>query len=191
MTTDTILATLKFLAVLSTGIWGIIGLMVDYKKDGAITNWGRRALIGTVVSTLIAVVTQSIETHKQNESTREDNQKRIAQETKNGEMLREIRRGLFVIQDASFGAQVKIAIPPDDTRKYVKRIGMYLATQKDFAEKEADDNYALIEDKRALPGAKLDPVVYRLLQPEFVLRIFKDKTKSDCFWKSLPYINKA
>ena len=31
---DTLLAALKFLAILVTGIQAVVGLLVDYKKDG-------------------------------------------------------------------------------------------------------------------------------------------------------------
>jgi hypothetical protein len=62
---DLSLAVLKFAAVLTAGIWGTVGLMVDYRKDGVITIWGRRALIGAIASAVIAIITQSLETYKQ------------------------------------------------------------------------------------------------------------------------------
>ncbi|MDH4188383.1 MAG: hypothetical protein OEV08_15445, partial [Nitrospira sp.] len=62
---DVSLSILKFAAVLIVGILGVIGLQVEYKKNGVITKWGRRALWGTVISTLVAIAIQSIETYKQ------------------------------------------------------------------------------------------------------------------------------
>jgi hypothetical protein len=76
---DVALAILKFTAVLSAGVWGVVGLLVDYKKDGEITRWGRRALFGTVASTLIAVLTQSIETYKDRVAAHEAERKRSAE----------------------------------------------------------------------------------------------------------------
>ena len=43
---DSILAALKFVAILLAGVLGVIGLRVEYKdNEGNITKWGRRALI--------------------------------------------------------------------------------------------------------------------------------------------------
>jgi len=54
-----IFAALKMLAVLSAGAWGVISLVVDYKyTDGRVTPWGKRALVGIVASTLVAISTE-------------------------------------------------------------------------------------------------------------------------------------
>src|SRR2546426_11614604 len=61
-----ILAALKIAAILVTGIFGAIGLKVDFKdKDNRITDWGRRALIGAVISTVIATIAQGLESAAQ------------------------------------------------------------------------------------------------------------------------------
>lgn len=63
MTIHNALVILKLLAVLLTGIFGLIGLLVDYKdRTGRITRGGRWALIGVVLSTVVAVASQAVET---------------------------------------------------------------------------------------------------------------------------------
>jgi len=86
-------ATVKFVAVIITGIWAVIGLQVDYKdKDGRITAWGRRALFWSVISALIAVGAQALETINKR---RED--EASAEKTRN--LLIEIRRAVYPIQN--------------------------------------------------------------------------------------------
>jgi hypothetical protein len=41
---------LKFTAIFLSAISGGMGLLVDFKKDGHITKWGRRALLGVIIS---------------------------------------------------------------------------------------------------------------------------------------------
>jgi hypothetical protein len=91
---DVALAILKFTAVMSAGVWGVVGLLVDYKKDGQITRWGRRALVGTVASTLIAVLTQSIETYKDRVAAHEAEKKRSAEAETVRVTLEQINRAI-------------------------------------------------------------------------------------------------
>src|ERR1700679_1104751 len=106
---DILLASLKFLAILTAGLLGVIGLLVDFKVDGKITKWGRRALLGTIISTVVAVVTQSVETYKQNQERRKQDDARIQQEKRNEATLHEIRRGLYPIRDATFDVTIRLS----------------------------------------------------------------------------------
>ena len=171
MDIDVALAALKFLAILTAGILSVIGVIVDYKKDGKITTWGRRAIIGIIISTVVAVLTQSIESYKQ--------------EIENAATLREIRRGLTVIQDAEFGVVISLAAVFPELKDYLARNRTYITTNRQYAEKEQGDEYVLIEDTDALPDPIKEEIAYQaLMKPDFVLRIFDDKESSDCFWKA-------
>src|ERR1700730_14549450 len=108
MVSSVALAALKFFAILTAGLLGAIGLLVDFKKDGKVTKWGRRALIGTIISTVVAVFIQSIETYQQNFESRRQNKSRLEQEERNEATLREIRRGLYLIKDAEFSVTIRI-----------------------------------------------------------------------------------
>lgn len=188
MAIDVALAALKFLAILTAGLLGVIGLLVDFKKGGKVTVWGRRALVGTIISTIVAVSVQSVETYKQNIDRKEENER-------NAETLHEIRRGLYLIKDAEFDATIRISDPPDEVKAYLKRINPYILKLKPYAEKDDlppglegerdDEAYILVEDKNVLPQPTTEPKAYwALMKPDMVLRIFKDPTKSDSFWKS-------
>ncbi|HNC91253.1 MAG TPA: hypothetical protein PL000_20170 [Anaerolineales bacterium] len=52
---------LKLLSTTLAGAFGILALAVEYKHEGNITKWGKIALAGILVSTAIAIVTQSLE----------------------------------------------------------------------------------------------------------------------------------
>jgi hypothetical protein len=114
MSVEVALATLKFVAVLITGLFAVIALQVDYKdKEGRITKWGRRALIGSVVSTLVAIGAQALETtvkHREEAASAEGTQK----------LLTEIRRAVYRIQNVYVTANV--VVPRDTLRSYASRI---------------------------------------------------------------------
>jgi hypothetical protein len=184
MTVDIALASLKFLAILTAGLLGVIGLLVDFKVDGKITKWGRRALLGTVISTVVAVMTQSVETYKQNQERRTQDAARIQQEKRNEATLHEIRRGLYPIKEATFDVVIRLSKPADEVDRYLKRIKTFLAENRTYADKEDDDDYLLLEGKTVLPNRRTERVAFMALQqPNMVFRIFKNSTKADCFWK--------
>ncbi|HBG07296.1 MAG: hypothetical protein A2075_15185 [Geobacteraceae bacterium GWC2_58_44] len=188
---DVALAGLKFLAILMAGIFGAIGLMVDYKKDGKITLWGKRALVGSIISTLVAVSIESAETYKKVREDERKHEETAAQEKKNAEVLQEIRRGLYPVQNAEFGVHVKMSTPPSEMAAYLNRIRPYIKANAPNAEKEADDDYLLIEDQKALPRPKKEQVADEILHPQFVVRIFKDDNRAKCFWESYPLIKQG
>lgn len=116
---DTILIVLKFLALLSAGIWGVVSLRVDYRdKEGKITLWGRRALIGVIASTLVAAITQGIEYYGGQKSSREAAER-------NYQLLNEISRAVYPLSPAKdMFVSASATIPLTDTSlfKYKKRL---------------------------------------------------------------------
>ena len=80
---------------------------------------GRRALVGTIISAIVAVSVQSIETYKQNVDRKEENER-------NAKTLHEIRRGLYLIKDAEFDPVVLISEPPDEVKAHLNRIKPYI-----------------------------------------------------------------
>jgi hypothetical protein len=87
--------TLKFAAVLATGIFGFASLGVDYRgKRGRVTRGGKIMLIGVMASTAIALVSQAIETKLQL-NTRKDADARTAEENRQTQaLLHEIERAV-------------------------------------------------------------------------------------------------
>jgi hypothetical protein len=188
MALDFALAALKFLAILTAGSLAVVGGLVDFRKDGEVTKWGRRALVGTIISTIIAVSVQSVETYKQNIDSKK-------QDERNETTLREIRRGLYLIKDAEFNATIRISEPPDEVKAYLKRVNPYILRYKRLAERDDappglptekdDDAYLLLEDKNVYPRPTSERIAYMaLMGPNLVLRIFKDPRKADCFWEA-------
>ena len=59
------LVILKFVSIGLTGVFGVVALLVDYRdKNGQITVWGRRALIGVLGSTAVAAIAAGLEVAK-------------------------------------------------------------------------------------------------------------------------------
>jgi hypothetical protein len=120
---DTFLAVLKFIAILSTGIWGIVGLLVNYRDDeGRITGWGRRALIGAVLSTIVAATSQGIETYKEKLNADRDRARTTEESNRTQTMLLEIRRGLYPIKDITAYASAEFPVRFPELRGYVNRL---------------------------------------------------------------------
>lgn len=120
---DIFLSALKFAAILSTGIWGIVGLLVSYKdKEGRITVWGRRALIGAVLSTIIAASAQGVETYRQKLSAERERERAKEDFRRTQRLLFEIRRGLYPIKDIKAHASAEIRIEASELRGYLERL---------------------------------------------------------------------
>lgn len=182
---DTSLAALKFLAILVTGILAVVGLLVDYKKDGKVTVWGRRALLGSIASTLVAVATQSVETYKSRQEEREKADKALAQNENNAKLLEEIRRAIYPLQSVYFGMHVTITAPPPRIASYLKRLAPYVEKNRRYAESAlpGEEPFVLVEDRAFLPRQNVDDVAFQLIRPEFVIRIFRTEERAKCFWR--------
>ena len=62
MNTDELLSICKFISIALTGFFGVLALVRPYRdKEGQLTNSGRVALSGVVVSFIIAALSQSLE----------------------------------------------------------------------------------------------------------------------------------
>lgn len=118
LTSGAIVAGLKFLALLSTGIWGVVGLLVDYKKDGRTTKWGKRALTGVIASTLIAAITQGVEYSQQKSAASAANER-------NYKLLTEIGRAVYPLSPAKamyLSGQATISLKDASLAKYKLRL---------------------------------------------------------------------
>jgi hypothetical protein len=115
------LSVLKLAAILVAGILGAASIPTDYKDEqGKLTRWGKFALGGIIVSTLIAVAAQTIE-------TRLDNQKRAEDAADISSLLREIRRAVYPLQNMEVGYQVSFAGSAPELAAYKKRVLGFIA----------------------------------------------------------------
>lgn len=80
---------LKFAAILMSGVFGFLALIGENRdKKGRFTVWGKAALVGVILSTLVAAWTQTVEVRRAREAERAENEKTQT-------MLGEIRRGIY------------------------------------------------------------------------------------------------
>src|SRR5262249_10210427 len=115
---EVILILLKFLGIVSSAAFGIIGLLHNFKdENGLVTRWGRISLIGIVVSALIAGSTEAInlmKTRRESQAEakrREEILRRIDATTQQSEqVLREVSRGVHPIEGlrVSFDAELPL-----------------------------------------------------------------------------------
>lgn len=192
-----ILISLKFLALFSTGIWGVISLLTDYRdKEGKITPWGRRALIGVILSTFVAIVTQVIETYNDQRSSKES-------ADRNYKLLTEINRAVYPLSPAKdLFVSASATIPLTDTfvAGYAARLKegakKVIAAKKDSLEngriwviktvdvegKETPGDLLLYYGASLLPDYKKEKIAYRALSRFGVeFRIYKTPIDVDSF----------
>lgn len=163
MNPDLVLAILKFTAVLASGTWGIIGLLVDYKDaNNRVTKWGRRALIGTVTTTLIAVATQGVETYKQRQSDQRDRAMAAARSVEVQTTLLEIRRGMYPIKDVEVDARAEVHMTVPQVATYMGRVNRARAA---LAKSQGgfERNYDIWMPESLWPNPTREPVANRLL----------------------------
>ena len=110
------LAVLKFAAILLAGLFGGLGLLVNYKDStGRISKWGRVALVGIVISTLVAASTNGLEIYRSQQEAKQ----RYEQTTK---LLRTIRSTLYRIGTIQINARFTIRSDDPELAKYAARI---------------------------------------------------------------------
>jgi hypothetical protein len=91
-----ILSLLKLLGILLSGIFGILGLLTEYKdkETGKTTPWGKLALAGISIATIFALAVECLESRK---STHEAQDARLIarfQSKRSNEILADVRRSL-------------------------------------------------------------------------------------------------
>src|SRR4051812_25439800 len=63
---------LKAVSMVATGVFGVIGILTNYKdKDGKVTKWGRVAITGILLSASISLVLYALESAKATEGAKE------------------------------------------------------------------------------------------------------------------------
>jgi hypothetical protein len=160
---DTFLAVLKFTAIFSSGIWGAIGLIVDYKDDaGRPTRWGRRALIGVVLSTVIATAAQGVETYKQKQATAQEVIRAKAEESKTQNLLFEIKKAVYPIDNVFVHAAGSVRLEHPALARYAGRV--HRLTRPLLAQEGGWESTSSVTLPRPVyPDRKTDRLAWRLL----------------------------
>ena len=103
-----LLPFLKFGAIFLSAFSGGLGLLVEFKEDGHITKWGKRALWGVIISFIIAATIQGVEIYRNKLAS-------IAEEEKTQKMLLEISRGIYSIDASKLSFDLDAEIHANDT----------------------------------------------------------------------------
>lgn len=118
---------LKYAGMVVSCGFGVYGLKREFKdKDGRVTKAGRRALIGIIVGTVVAVTTETLE-HIKKHVDEVDERSRRESETLNAVrrtevVINEISRGLHPIAPLRLNYRVNIASDNNYIKDYASRI---------------------------------------------------------------------
>jgi hypothetical protein len=120
---------LKYASTVLTAAFGIYALKVDYKRDGQVTEAGRRAIAGTVASGLIALLTQAIESRKQYQDEQAQRERISAQlnatrdaQQRAEETLNQVLRGVYLLQDVQVKAALYIPLTSENLVEFRSRL---------------------------------------------------------------------
>lgn len=116
------LAALKLGAILLTGISGISALLVDFRdrQTNQITHWGRRALVVTIASTLVAAGIQGLETYQSKVAERNASDR-------NESLLRNIQRGVYPLDPLRAGYSFEVHLSTLGLERYGNELAESLA----------------------------------------------------------------
>jgi hypothetical protein len=147
---DLALELLKFIGIGVSGIFGIVGLLTEFrdKHSGKVTFWGRLSLIGIVASTLVAALSQALEVRKDRQEAH-DLSVRTARE------LHEIARAVTPLSSVSFWYRFDVDPNEPEFAAYERRaeaiINAYLANPKDAGMRQLR---LVVAGGRLIPGTR-------------------------------------
>ncbi len=92
---DTAILVFKYAGILLAGCFGLLGVLTEYRdKKGNVTKWGRIAVIGAIVSTTLAVISQDLDFRRQAQEDRASAQRAERQAQSNAGLLEQIARAV-------------------------------------------------------------------------------------------------
>jgi hypothetical protein len=105
---EIILVIVKFLGIALTGIFGLVGLLFDFRDaQRRLTKWGKVAVSGIFISTAVAAASQALDFTKSAQDTEEANQRSLV-------LLTEIDRAVDPLD--SIGATVWLNVDMSDPK---------------------------------------------------------------------------
>ena len=118
------LSLLKLLGILLSGIFGILGLLTEYKdkETGKTTPWGKLALVGISITTIFALAVECLESRK---STHEAQDARLIarfQAERSNEILADVRRSLDPLTNVRVSYAFKFPMNVPQFSRYRSRL---------------------------------------------------------------------
>lgn len=157
---------LKFGGIFISGLLGVSALLVEFRKDGKITPWGKKALIGIVLAFVFSALIQIIEDY--------NSKKRAAEEDrKTQKMLTEIKKNLHPINPTEISGEFSLEFP-----SYFEGLEAYKKKLDDLAEKcISDSNFVPprgIEISEIIKDVNVDPEEEQYIPHAFLIHKSSD-----------------
>lgn len=120
---DLLIQILKLSSISLVGGFGILALLTEYKtKDGEITRWGKIALYGVFVTTLITLAVHAFELNSARKKAKKETIEALHLLSRVESVLNQVNRTIHPITnvEVSYEFELKLLIPP--LNKYHKRL---------------------------------------------------------------------
>jgi hypothetical protein len=127
---DLALTILKIAGVLFTGAFGVLGLLTEFKdKDHkTVTPWGKVALIGIVLSTVLAFVAETVQAKKAAADAKAAAQAAAEQVARTNKIMRDLDRSLNPIYELVATYWLKVPIDAPELASYRRRLESGIST---------------------------------------------------------------
>lgn len=94
------LIALKFAALIVGGVFAAVGLLTNYRhEDGTVSKWGKIALFGIILSTIIGAGSQAIESYRDRMAVLANDAANRKSEEQTQVVLGQIRRAIYPLRD--------------------------------------------------------------------------------------------
>lgn len=191
---EVVLIILKYIGILISGVFGVYGLMMDFKDDkGKVTKAGNRALKIIIISSLISISSQTVEIYLDSKKEEDDNKKALKEIQQNSKILHSIDRAINPIENVRISYSIKLDPNHKKISPYYKRLTSTLpktidtiSTNDNYQFRKLDvhpvhiDRYDKIRSVRIgsnsnfFPNPILEPVAFNVLrESEIQLDFFK------------------
>lgn len=119
-----VLSILRLLGIVLSGIFGVLGLLTEFKdKDtGNVTRWGRIALAGIGLSTIIALAAGVLEARKAASDAREAERQTRLQLEHSNKILADLRRTLDPLTNIRVSYELKFPLNSVQFARYRRRL---------------------------------------------------------------------
>lgn len=167
---EILLIALKFAALIVGGVFAAIGLLTNYRhEDGTVSKWGKIALFGIILSTIIAAGTQAVESFRDRQTTLANDSANRKSEGLTQIILEQTRRALFPLNNVALKLTLRYPIIKWPISDFVRSV---------------PENEGALYFYPLTPESSIYPktgMMRQLLEPHVTVRFWKDgaDTKDD------------